>query len=92
MTSQERLIMFYGTECPHCHEMDAVIDRLEKEIGKKVERLEIWHDEENAQFMERCDSGFCGGVPFFYNEGSGEKICGAVPYDRLKQWATGTKT
>ena len=91
MTSQERLIMFYGTECPHCHEMDPIIDRLEKEIGKPILRLEIWHNEENAQLMERCDNGFCGGVPFFYNEESGEKICGGAPYDRLKQWATGVK-
>ena len=28
----ERLLDFYGTECPHCIEMDPLVERLEKEV------------------------------------------------------------
>ena len=82
--------MFFGTECPHCHTMDPVVDRLEKEIGRKLHRLEVWHNEANSELLKSYDQGFCGGVPFFYNEETGEKICGETPFDRLKVW-TGRK-
>ncbi len=83
-----KLYMFYGTECPHCHEMDPLVDRLEKEKKVKVERLEVWHNSKNAKLMESFDKGFCGGVPFFFNEKTEAKICGAVGYEKLKEWAS----
>ena len=81
--------MFFGTECSHCHAMEPVVERLESELGIRIERLEIWHNDQNAELMEQYDSGFCGGVPFFYSEETREKICGEAPYDRLKAWAEG---
>ena len=86
--NKSRLLFFFGTECTHCHTMDPLIDRLEKETKVKVERLETWHNSENAKLLEKCDNGFCGGVPFFFNEKTGEKICGEVPYERILKWAT----
>ena len=81
------LIDFFGRECPHCHNMDPLVDRLEKETGMKVERMEVWHNAENAQKMESYDHGKCGGVPFFVNTKTDATICGEVPYDVLKKWA-----
>ncbi len=79
---------FYGTECPHCMTMAPLVERLEKELGVKVERFETWHDEENERRRQEADKdGECGGVPFFVNTETGAKICGAVPYEMLKAWA-----
>ncbi|MFQ5957677.1 MAG: hypothetical protein ACE5KK_07890 [Candidatus Brocadiales bacterium] len=90
----DRLIEFYGTECMHCREMDPLIERLEGEEDIKVTRLEVWHDSKNASLMEKLDKDengqrFCGGVPFFYNEKTGKKICGTTSYEKLKEWAVG---
>lgn len=89
-----RLIEFYGTECVHCREVDPLIEKLEKEEGVKITRLEVWHNSENAALMDKLDRDekgqtLCGGVPFFYNEKTGKKICGTTSYDKLKKWALG---
>ena len=85
-----RLTMYYGEECPHCHRMDPLVERLKKEEGLTVERLEVWHSEENARLMRSRDR-HCGGVPFFYNDETRETLCGEVPYSELKKWALGLK-
>lgn len=89
-----RLIEFYGTECVHCREVDPLIEKLEKEEGVKVTRLEVWHNSENAALMDKLDRDekgqtLCGGVPFFYNEKTGKKICGTTSYEKIKKWALG---
>ena len=89
-----RLIEFYGTECVHCREVDPLIEKLEKEEGVKITRLEVWHNSENAALMDKLDRDekgqmFCGGVPFFYNEKTGKKLCGTTSYEKIKKWALG---
>ena len=84
----KRLLMFTGTECTHCHEMNPLVERLEKELGVKVEHVEVWHNSENRALLERLDNGKCGGVPFFFNENNGKWICGNTSYDKLKEWAS----
>lgn len=83
------LIEFYGTECVHCHEMDPLMDKLEKELKVKIERFEVWHNAKNAKLLQELDKGFCGGVPFFFNRKTGKWICGSTSYENLKKWATG---
>jgi thiol-disulfide isomerase/thioredoxin len=83
------LMMFTGTECTHCHEMEPLVEKLEKETGVKVERLEVWHNSKNAEMLQKLDKGFCGGIPFFYNKITGKWICGSTSYDKLKTWALG---
>ena len=85
-----KLLMFYGTECVHCHEMFPLIEKLEKEEGMKVEKLEIWHNSKNKQIYDKCNTIIkCTGVPFFYNEDTKKVVCGAVPYSELRKWARG---
>ena len=89
-----RLIMFSGTECVHCKEMHPLVEQLEKELEVKVEYIEVWHDAGNAAFLESIDknsdgSVFCGGIPLFYNEKTGKKLCGNQKYEKLKAWALG---
>lgn len=83
------LLFFYGTECTHCHEMDPLLEQLEKETGLHVEKLESWHDEENANLLAKLDNGLCGGVPFMYNTKTEQFICGNCEYETLKAWAQG---
>ncbi|MEK6893981.1 MAG: thioredoxin family protein [Nanoarchaeota archaeon] len=83
------LIMFYGTECVHCHEMMPMVEKLEKELKVKVERVETWHNAANAQKLAKCDKDRCGGVPLFYNDKTDKYICGSCEYEDLKKWAKG---
>lgn len=83
-----RLLEFYGKECPHCNRMHPLVEQLEKETGVTVEKFETWHDLQNEEMRRKYDEGDeCGGVPYFVNEATGVKICGAVSYDELKLWA-----
>ena len=81
------LLEFYGTECGHCLAMRPLVERLERELGVKVERFETWHDEANEAKRQEYDKGRCGGVPFFVNTETDAIICGEVPYAELKAWA-----
>jgi len=81
------LLDFYGTECPHCKDMEPLVEKLEAEEGVEVVKLEVWHNAENAQYLQSLDKGSCGGVPFFYNLKNNSKFCGSVPYEKLKEWA-----
>lgn len=90
----QRLIMFTGKECDHCHENLPDVEKVEKELGIQFEKLEVWHDSKNAAFLEKVDqdeSGnvFCGGIPLYYNEKTGKKLCGPQPYEKLLALAKG---
>lgn len=90
MQDQE-LLFFYGTECPHCIRMEKLLDKLIKEEGITVRKIEIWHNEENNKLLEGldCEAEPCGGVPFFLNQKTSKTICGEVKYNELKEWAVG---
>ena len=85
------LLEFYGIECPHCERMHELIEKLEKEEGVTVEKIEVWHNEENEKRLLEIDKDMCGGVPFFYNTKTKEFICGEEEYSKLKEWALGGK-
>jgi thiol-disulfide isomerase/thioredoxin len=93
-SEMSQLIMFHGRECPHCKKMHPVVDRLEQETGVAVSRLEVWHDEKNADLMRAnrdLIASKCGGqlrVPTFLNKETEDVICGEVEYEKLKEWAT----
>ena len=63
------------------------MQRLEAEEEVRVARIEVWHNEANANLMKEYDKGYCGGVPFFFNKRTGKWICGEADYERLKAWA-----
>jgi len=67
--------------------MKPLVAQLEAELGVTVEKYEVWNNETNAALLEKCDTGECGGVPFFYNTESKKNICGSADYDTLKAWA-----
>ena len=52
--SNADIILFYGTECPHCQDVNEFIEK--NQIGEKVSfaHLEIWHDKRNSEtFREK---------------------------------------
>lgn len=87
--AESNLMMFTGTECTHCHEMEPLLKRLEKEEKVKIERLEVWHNAANMKKLQELDQGRCGGIPFFWNSKTQKFICGSAPYEKLKEWAIG---
>ena len=87
--AEDNLLMFYGKECRHCHELMPVVEKVEEEQGVSVKKLEVWHNSENRKLFEGFDKGKCGGVPFLYNKKTGKSICGEGSYDDLKNWAQG---
>jgi len=88
-----QLIMFHARECPHCRRMMPLVERLEKEEGIIFEKLEVWHNEKNADLMRSYRDILapqCGGqlrTPTFFNPETKDAMCGEVEYDRLKTWA-----
>lgn len=83
------LLEFYGEECPHCIKVKPLVEKLEQETGVKIEKYEVWHNEENVKKAREYDKGLCGGVPFFFNTETNDFICGEADYERLKAWAAG---
>ncbi len=83
--------MFHGRECPHCHAMHPIVNKLIGE-GASIEKLEIWHDEGNADEMRKFSeiiTKACGGdlgVPTFLDKEGNRAICGELSYIALKQW------
>lgn len=82
------LIKFYGERCSFCHQMEPLDAKLEKELGVKLERSEVWNNEENQKKMMELQTG-CQGVPMYYNGESKVVLCGAIDYEVLKRWAQG---
>jgi thiol-disulfide isomerase/thioredoxin len=92
----ERLIWFWGRECPHCKQIRPTVERLEEEIGQKLDHLEVWHDQANQALMQEYGdaiSDACGGelgVPAFYNERTKKALCGYhITMDKFKEWVAG---
>ena len=89
------ILMFHGRECPHCKAMMPLVDKLEAETGLKVERLEIWHNEQNADRMRSYRDILapkCGGqlrTPTFFKPATNAVLCGEASYETLKSWAQG---
>lgn len=83
------LLEFYGESCPHCINMKPLVEKMEKALKVKVEKYEVWNDEENAKKMDQYDTGLCGGVPFFYNTVSKKFLCGSSEAEELTRWAKG---
>ncbi len=89
----KKIIMFHGRECPHCAAMHPIVDRLIKE-GFVFEKLEVWHNKENAQEMRNNSKiirEMCGGdlsVPTFLEKENNRAICGEMSYLELKSWIT----
>ncbi|UCE21414.1 MAG: hypothetical protein JSV46_04100 [Candidatus Aminicenantes bacterium] len=88
----KKKVMFWARECPHCRNMMPLVDKLIEEEGIEIEKLEIWHNEENADLMRSFKDVIapkCGGqlrTPTFFDTETNDVICGEVEYEALKEW------
>ncbi len=87
MAEEKKLLEFYGRECQPCVRLRPLIEKLEREEGVRVEKIEVWHNDDNAKLMEEYSQERCLGVPFLYNTKTGKYICGLTDYDTIKEWA-----
>ena len=92
----KKIIMYYGTECPHWHSMIPTAKKLTKSLGFKFEAKETWHNSKNAKELEKYRDKIinaCGviGVPAFFNPNTGEAICGEMPEENFKAWLKNQK-
>jgi hypothetical protein len=69
--------------------MEPVVRRLEVDLGTKVRRININRKQEYVKLYECVGGNECGSVPFFYNRRTAQAICGATPYQNLKNLAMG---
>jgi len=83
----KRLLMFYEEKCDPCVVMEPLVQKIEKELGVNVDRLEVWGNQENKRLLEKYAG--VSMVPFFYNESTGVKISGETDFGTLKKWAIG---
>jgi len=93
--SDDRLIWFYGKECPHCARIRPMVEAFQESDGVEITELEVWHNESNANLLRSYGEAIaeaCGGdlgVPSFYNERTGKAVCGKVTPEILREWASG---
>lgn len=92
----ERLIEFVGRECSYSRTMEPLVEKLEKETGLKIIRIEspvaTIFRQELIEACSRIGVKACFEVdqyatPVFYNEETEEVLCGAQDYKILKEWA-----
>ena len=77
------VIEFYGETCPHCVGMRPIVKNVEEKSKIKIEKLEVWNNEENQAKMKEYEdiiSAACGGfaaVPSFVNTSTKQALCGS---------------
>ena len=69
-----------------------MVEKLEKELGVTVEKIEVWNNDENAKRLEGIDKGLCGGVPFFFDDERKRFICGATDEATMRAWMEGKES
>src|SRR3989339_137254 len=57
--ADKTITLYYGRECPHCQKEEKFLDQLEKDYPEvKVERLEVWHDQDNQEKFKEISLKF----------------------------------
>ena len=90
------LIEFHAAGADQCDEMKPAMTAVEKELGTRILKWDVWSDPAAYKLMQFLDKGpdgrsKCGGLPFFYNRKTGKIVCGATTEKNLMNWATGLK-
>ncbi len=82
------LVFYYGDGCGFTKRAEPSVNCVEAALGKRLKRLEVWHNSENrASYKSVGGEANCGGVPFFYNGLTKAVICGVTDCESMKKWA-----
>lgn len=98
MNKSDRLLFFWGRECPHCAKLHPTVTEISQllveETGNGITEMEVWHSDENAKLMRSYATVLkkaCGGslgVPALYNEKTGKALCGMnTTREQMLKWA-----
>jgi cytochrome c biogenesis protein CcdA/thiol-disulfide isomerase/thioredoxin len=53
----DAIYFFYGTECPHCHDIMPFIENMKKKYpDAHIQVLEVWHNETNEQLYIQANA------------------------------------
>ena len=55
------LIEFHSDNCDHCEQMEPVLKRLERDLGTKIRRINIFRRREFYGLLEAMGHDECGG-------------------------------
>jgi hypothetical protein len=83
------IIEFVTDSSDTVDQMDAVVERLERDCNLKVRKVNINRKAEYYTAFECTGGSECGNVPFFWNRRTGQAICGPTNYLNLKRLAEG---
>lgn len=83
------LLSFESDEYDHCKQMHPVLERLERDLGTVVRRVNVARRREFMAVLEAMGHNDCGTLPFYFNRRTGQAICGATTYSNLKRWGVG---
>lgn len=86
------VLEFISDGSDYCIQMEPVVQRLEKDLGIKVRKINISKRQDFVKLYDCVGGNECGTVPFFYNRRTAQAICGPTPYQNLKKLATGNPT
>ena len=59
--------LFYGKECPHCHDAITYLDSIKDKYDFKLIKYEVWHNPDNQKLMKKVGDKLdvnTKGVPF----------------------------
>mmetsp|Transcript_5575 Transcript_5575/g.5764 ORF Transcript_5575/g.5764 Transcript_5575/m.5764 type:complete len:123 (+) Transcript_5575:145-513(+) len=89
LVKDKNLMYFYGESCPFTRRAEPHVQCLENNIGRRLQRFEVYGSKENQELYAKLGGiENCGGVPYFYNLETGESICGLSQCAALIDWAT----
>ena len=67
------MIFFYGSDCPHCKNVEEYLDGSDVRTKLSFQELEVYNNQKNAQLLAkkaqkcRLDVSQGIGVPFFFD-------------------------
>jgi hypothetical protein len=87
------LIEFHSDQVENAGYMEPILQRLERELGTRIRRVNIMRKREYMNVLETIGHDECGTFPFYFNRKTGQAVCGPTSYMNLRRWAEGdTKT
>lgn len=82
------LIEFVGDGVEACIQMEPLVQRLEKELGTRVRRINIAKRPDFMALFDLVGGNEGGSLPFFYNRRTAQAICGPTYYSNLLKLGT----
>lgn len=74
---------------PECDFVGKMVSQVEKELGVKVERLDVLKDRNARMLYDKIDVGSKQQLPMLYHRESRQSVLGMTDKNRVRAWAKG---